>query len=316
MITISVIIPTQNKCRSLMRTLAALEKFERGGTEFEVIVVDDASTDDTEGWLANHRPLFPLQCIRRNQKFGPASARNRGAELASGKILLFLDDDMECGSETLEAHLAHHRSGDDVAVVGRAIYHPELRRNALTRYFDSQNLRQGSSSCPPIRLCSNNLSLSRSLFYRAGCFDELLTRVGLEDVELGFRLSKIPGCRLRYEPKAWAYHYHDQSLRDYVRKVHAAGEKNLGILASKFPEELNMGALGWLISRPTDGYSRIALRALLSLPVADALVPLAEIAPGDRLNRILVKVTLASSMLRGYRRSLDSTIEPAKHLAS
>jgi hypothetical protein len=118
---------------------------------------------------------------------------------------------------------------------------------------------------------------------------------------------------LRYEPRACAYHFHDQSLRDYTRKAEAAGAKNLVVLASKWPAELDKGALGWLVSRPTDGWVKIAVRALLSLPgVEHVLLPPAETAPGTLLNRILVKYLLASSMLRGYRRSLAEPSAPAQ----
>jgi glycosyltransferase involved in cell wall biosynthesis len=302
--TISIVIPTQNKCHSLVRTLASLERIDPAGSRFDVIVVDDASTDETESWLARYRPVFPIRCVRNLRKQGPASARNRGSRLANGEILLFLDDDMDCEPGLVEAHMAHHQSAEDVAVVGRVFYHPDLRRSALTRYFDAQHRGHASPLCSPARFASNNLSLSRALFERVGHFDESFTCVGLEDVELGMRLAGIPGCMLRYEKRALAYHYHDQSLRDYVRKVDDAGAKNLPILAVKYPEELGTGALGWLVDGSTDSRTRMVVRALLSLPgLAHVLIPLAEIAPEGIANRVVVKYLLASSMLRGYRRS-------------
>lgn len=302
--TISIVIPTQNKCRSLARTLASLERIDAAGGRFDVIVVDDASTDETEGWLARYRPQFPIRRVRNACKAGPARARNRGSALAEGDIVLFLDDDMECEPGLVDAHMAHHGSGEDVAVVGRVLYHSDLRRSALTRYFDAQHRGHASALCPPARFASNNLSLSRALFDRVGLFDDSFSCVGLEDVELGLRLARVPGCRLRYEKQALAYHYHDQSLRDYVRKVDEAGAKNLPILASKYPAELGTGALGWLVAGPTDSATRMAVRALLSVPgLARVLIPLAELAPEGRANRLVVKYLLASSMLRGYRRS-------------
>lgn len=302
--TISIVIPTQNKCRSLARTLASLERIGAASGKFDVIVVDDASTDDTDGWLARYRPVYPIRRVRNVCKAGPASARNRGFSLAQGDVLLFLDDDMECDPGLIDAHMAHHGAAEEVAVVGRVLYHPELRRSALTRYFDAQHRGHASPLCPPARFASNNLSLSRALLERVGRFDDSFTCVGLEDVELGMRLARVPGCKLRYEKRALAYHYHDQSLRDYVRKVDDAGAKNLPILASKYPAELGTGALGWLVAGSTDSGTRRVVRALLSVPgIARLLLPLAEIAPEGLANRIVVKYLLASSMLRGYRRS-------------
>jgi glycosyltransferase involved in cell wall biosynthesis len=306
--TISIVIPTQNKLRSLVKTLASIEKIDPAGIEFEVIVVDDASDDETNRWLNNYRPGFPIQRLRNARKQGPAYARNRGYRQASGEILLFLDDDNVCDPRLIEAHMVHHSAGEDVVVVGRCLYHPDLRRNALTRWFDAQHMRHTSETCPPTRFATNNLSLSRSLFERVGLFDESFTCVGLEDVEMGMRLAQMPGCVVRYDPRALTYHYHDQSLRDYMRKAEAAGAQNLGILASKYPAQIRAGALGWLVSTPTDGWMEAAVRALLSLPGATlVLIPLAEMELGSMLNRALVKYLLASSMLRGYRRSLAAS---------
>ncbi len=93
-----------------------------------------------------------------------------------------------------------------------------------------------------------------------------------------------------------------------MRKVEAAGERNLEILAAKCPAELGTGALGWLVAGPKEGWVKIAVRALLSLPgPAHVLIPLAEMVRGDMLNRVLVKYLRASSMLRGYRRSLAAS---------
>lgn len=311
-ITVSIVIPTHNKCRSLMRTLASLERIRPAGTEFEVIVVDDASDDGTGLRLGSYRPSFPFKLILNDRNHGPAWARNRGAIQACGEILLFLDDDMECSADLLEAHMGHHRSRHDVAVVGRVLYHPEIRRSALTRYFDAQHMRHASPLCPPARLSTNNLSLPRSLFERVGRFDETFTCVGLEDVELGLRLGRVPKCSVRYEPRAWAWHYHEQSLRDYMQKAEDAGRQNLPILVSNYHAELASGALGWLVG-PAGSTAKTAVRAVLSIPgVAPVLVPLTEMAPGDRLNRIMVKYLLASSMLRGYGRARQA----ARHLTT
>src|SRR5258708_27006823 len=103
--TISIIIPTYNKCRSLVRTLASLEGLCPAEAAFEVIVVDDASDDETEGWLASYRPTFPIQHLRNSRNHGPASARNRGSRQASAEILFFIDDDMQCDPQLIEAHM-------------------------------------------------------------------------------------------------------------------------------------------------------------------------------------------------------------------
>jgi glycosyltransferase involved in cell wall biosynthesis len=301
---LSVVVPTHNKRRSLMKTLASLEQCDRAGRDIEVIVVDDASKDGTGTHLDGLQIGLPCKRLRNEQGLGPAASRNLGARQSAGELLLFLDDDMVCEPGLIRAHLVHHAFCADVAVVGRALYHPDLKRTALTRFFDAQHLRHSSPTCPPLRFSSNNVSLSRSLFERVGGFDESFACVGLEDIDLGMRLTQVPGCVIRYEPEACAYHFHDQSLRDYMRKIEEVGAHNLPLLAAKSNVDLGRSPLGWLLPQPGDDAVRRIVRAVLLIPGADALlVPLVERVPGRRINRAVIKYLFASSILRGFRRS-------------
>ena len=192
---LSVVVPTHNKRRSLMKTLASLEQCDRAGRDIEVIVVDDASKDGTGTHLDGLQIGLPCKRLRNEQGLGPAASRNLGARQSAGELLLFLDDDMVCEPGLIRAHLVHHAFCADVAVVGRALYHPDLKRTALTRFFDAQHLRHSSPTCPPLRFSSNNVSLSRSLFERVGGFEQIvcLCRAG------GYRSRNAAhsGSRLR-----------------------------------------------------------------------------------------------------------------------
>src|SRR5690554_961841 len=89
---VSVIIPTYNRIDSLKKTLTALELQTWPHDRYEVIVVDDGSTDSTPE-IARSRFSFPLRYVRQ-QNQGSAAARNRGAQESSGSILIFIDDDI------------------------------------------------------------------------------------------------------------------------------------------------------------------------------------------------------------------------------
>ena len=105
---LSVVIPTYNRCNILQKTLRALCQQE-GATNFEIIVVDDGSTDATSQVVAALAALAPvrLQCIAQPNS-GAAAARNRGLQEANGEIVLFLDDDVIGSSALIAEHLRSH----------------------------------------------------------------------------------------------------------------------------------------------------------------------------------------------------------------
>src|SRR4051794_34409703 len=82
----------------------------------EIIVVVDGSTDGTAAALTQLDCAFPIRVIEQDNR-GLAAARNRGATVATGEILLFLDDDMICGPDLVQQHARFHGEGAD-AVTG------------------------------------------------------------------------------------------------------------------------------------------------------------------------------------------------------
>lgn len=101
---VSVVIPTRNRLGSLQRALASVE--EQRFRDFEVVVVDDGSTDGTASWL--QRNGRGLEIIRTEQPSGAAAARNRAIRRSQGDLIAFLDDDDRWRPGYLGAQVAHH----------------------------------------------------------------------------------------------------------------------------------------------------------------------------------------------------------------
>jgi len=99
----SVIIPTFNKLPRLKLALASLQHQTCPAADFEVIIVDDGSTDGTADYLQNLRPPFTLKYIRSHNR-GRAAARNQGIAAAQNDLLIFTDDDLILSPDFIRKH--------------------------------------------------------------------------------------------------------------------------------------------------------------------------------------------------------------------
>jgi glycosyltransferase involved in cell wall biosynthesis len=192
---VSVIIPARDAGGTIGATLAGLERQDFDG-EFEVIVVDDQSTDDTAEIA--ERSLC-VRAVLRTPGVGPGRARNAGAAAARGELLAFLDADCQPSPAWLAAGAAALGSAD--LVQGFVRPHPSERIGAFDRTLWITR--------PTGLYESANLFVRRSLFERLGGFESWLQpREGKElgeDVWFGWRARRA-GARTGFCDEALAYH--------------------------------------------------------------------------------------------------------------
>ncbi len=224
----SVVIPTHNRLEVLSEVLQALE-FQHEPPPFEVVVVDDGSTDGTGDWLRSRTFRVPLRTIVQ-ANHGPAAARNTGVAAASGRWLAFLGDDTVPSPGWLAAHReAHGRRGEDshLAVIGYTGWHRRMRLNPFLRYINEHGLQFGyalikdKEDVPFNFLYTSNLSLPRDLLL-AEPFDLRFPYAAWEDIELAYRLKRR-GLRLVYEPGATVAHDHPTDLMRFASRQEKAG---------------------------------------------------------------------------------------------
>src|SRR6266542_585600 len=116
-VKLSIVIPTYNRRERLARVMAALDEQSMDPGDFEVVIVDDGSSDGTSDWLKNQHRRYVVRAIRQDNA-GPARARNTGVAAAAGELLLFLDDDVEPSARLLEEHRRSHGSETHLAIIG------------------------------------------------------------------------------------------------------------------------------------------------------------------------------------------------------
>ncbi|WP_225206448.1 glycosyltransferase family 2 protein [Novosphingobium huizhouense] len=236
---ISIVVPSHNRRDLLAALFAALAAQAPGTPAFEVIVVADGCRDDTVAWLGAQREDFVHRVIETPGR-GPAFARNRGAELARGAILLFLDDDVMPSPGLVSAHAAMHRREAGTAVIGpyppwphpgEDIFRARIRASWLEHFAA---LRRPGHRFGFRDLLTGNLSIARSLWREMGGLDEAFARAR-EDHELGVRLIR-EGVPIRYCDEAFAWHHEHltSSLRRAFQRASDEGRSD-ALLALKHP---------------------------------------------------------------------------------
>lgn len=210
---ISIIIPTYNGAKRIKKCLDALNKQDYNG-EFEIIVVDDGSTDDTQQVIENYKQVTLIQ----QKNAGPAAARNHGANIAKGEILLFTDDDCvpipDWISQMVQPFL------DDPELVGvKGVYRtnqPELTaRFVQLEYEDKYDVMAKHEYIDFIDTYS--AGYSRDIFLKYDGFDTSFPVACAEDQELSFRIGR-DGYKMKFIPQAIVYHTHPNSLLFYIKK--------------------------------------------------------------------------------------------------
>jgi glycosyltransferase involved in cell wall biosynthesis len=236
----SVVIPTYRRPDTLFSVLDALAA-QKGAPDFEVVVVDDGSGDDTPVRLSAYRPPYPFRFVSQ-QNTGPAAARNRGVREARGQTILFLGDDTVPESELLAVHAEAHAAprAYPVAVLGYTTWPRDLAVSPFLHHINEYGLQFGygliedPEAVPFNFFYTSNVSLPRDLLIEAGLFDTSFPHAAWEDIEVAYRLMQR-GMRMLYRPAAVARHHHEITFASFRRRQEKAGEA-AAIFYDKHPE--------------------------------------------------------------------------------
>ncbi len=237
---ISIVIPTKNRAAQLSRPLQALARQDFPRERFEVLVVDNASTDNTREVASQFEKAFVHFKLLSESQAGAARARNCGIKKSRGDLVLLIDDDVIPAPQLLQEHWLAHQRDPQSAILGRVTfpwdgtespfrwvltYRPEYLQSF--RFDDPGNV-------PFNHFYSCNVSLPRSAFARAGLFDEGFRVYGFEDTEFGYRLVRS-GIRIVFNPRAEGLHDFRRNFAQFAENRFQAGESFYRLL-QKYPE--------------------------------------------------------------------------------
>jgi glycosyltransferase involved in cell wall biosynthesis len=266
----SIIIPTYNRSEILKFTLSSLVKQDFPSREYEVIVIDDGSSDNTRELVQSFKKeLNLIYYFQEDKGFRVALARNEGIKRATGDVLIFIDTGIVVGDTFVREHYnAHYQdkkgnlynSNEKYAVIGYVYgFSYEYKEDSLPEFIDFnrpnqmiQKLKEtnyfhdmreavyteinddmNSIPVPWVVFFTNNISVGRFEMLEAGCFDEEFVRWGVEDVECAYRLLKN-NIKFKLSREACGVHYpHERHIEDNF----TSGRMNMRKFYSKHQDD-------------------------------------------------------------------------------
>ncbi|RJQ16228.1 MAG: glycosyltransferase [Nitrospiraceae bacterium] len=231
----SIIIPVYNGEATIENCILSLLNQSMPADTYEIIVVDDGSTDSTGDVVGKFAGSKNLKYIHQKNS-GPSAARNCGVEAASGEIVLFIDADCEASFNWIEEML---RPFKDAGVAGVKGVYTSRQKEIIARlvqleYEDKYNRMKRFPSIDFIDTYA--CGYRRKVFRQAGGFDNSFPTASVEDQEFSFRIAK-KGHKLVFNPKASVRHLHAASLGNYLRKKYKIGYWKVLVL-KKHPEKM------------------------------------------------------------------------------
>jgi glycosyltransferase involved in cell wall biosynthesis len=233
----SIVIPTYNRLDMLLRVLDALDA-QLDAPEFEIVVVNDGSTDDTDRVISQRGGIT----FRTQPNSGPGRARNLGVSLAKGKFVIFIGDDTVPEPRFLAEHARVHRESHDdrlVACLGYTGWPRTERVTAFMDYINDYGLQFGyklikhGQVVPFNFFYTSNISIDRELLVEQP-FDTTFPSAAWEDIELAYRLE-AKGLKIHYNERAVTRHYHQMNVDSFARRQYTVG-KSGAIFYRKHPE--------------------------------------------------------------------------------
>ena len=212
----SVVIPTYNRKLILEKCLRALEQQSLPTSSaidgYEIVLVDDGSTDGTVDWIRQNATDFPHVKLFCQDHKGPAAARNLGVQQAIGDTIIFIDSDLVVTEQFLQAHAEGLRQGQQSLPTPTNPNEPP-RLFTYGRVINTCNFEHPTSEPYKVTdfsaayFATGNVAIARHWLEKAGLFDTRFQLYGWEDLELGVRLKQL-GLKLIKCPDAVGYHWH------------------------------------------------------------------------------------------------------------
>jgi glycosyltransferase involved in cell wall biosynthesis len=183
---VSIIVPVRNAPQDLFKCLEAIKNSSYA--RYEIIVVDDASTDET-GKVAEENGAVVLRLLTQS---GPGAARNQGAEKAKGEILLFIDSDVLVHKDTVARVASDFSKHPHIGALFGSYDDDPAEKNFFSQYKNLlHHFMHQISQREAVSFWAGCGAVRRDVFFSVGGFDDnRYSRPCIEDIEMGYRIRK------------------------------------------------------------------------------------------------------------------------------
>lgn len=215
----SIVIPTYNRQPILEKCLRALENqrlSDRTVENYEVVVVDDGSTDGTLNWLKIHQAEFPHVVSYEQNHQGPSAARNLGVQQAKGDTIIFIDSDLVVTEQFLQSHATALTTEEKALNSDRLFTYGAVINTCNFENPTAEPYKITDFSAA--YFATGNVAIAKKWLEQAGLFDTRFQLYGWEDLELGVRLKEL-GLKLVKCPAAVGYHWHPPFTLEQIPKL-------------------------------------------------------------------------------------------------
>ncbi|OOR10932.1 glycosyl transferase [Bacillus cereus] len=246
MLSVSIVIPVFNSESVIEQVLNSLIEQDYDKNKYEIILVDDASTDGSvsviQGFVDNYENI---KLFVNDKNSGRSKTRNKAIENSSNELVIMLDSDcVPITNQFINRHVEFHMNNKKGLGIG-AIYFPSKSNNSFDQFREQREnirLRYGEDTINLefVYVTTANLSIRMENLKESQGFDEDFKYWGSEDIEFGYRLFRN-GYEISLINKDGDVHHFDEriSLPVYCKRIKNLAQYNMPILLEKHPEIIN-----------------------------------------------------------------------------
>ena len=306
---VSVIVSCFNGADVLPITIPSLLNQDYPEDLTEMILVDDASTDETPSLLDNPEWLDRFTIIQHPENRGRTATRNSGIDAATGDLLILMDCDIEVKPTFISQHVERHGDKKTIGILSNVRPREMNSSDKYHRYlfFGRRGAQLVEENQPlPFRYfimtCS---SIKSSAVNDTGKFNEKLPGYGI-DLEYAYRLWNHYPKGLFYSPEIVVYMHKLKTLNEALSDFRDYGRRNVPIILQEFPELAYCVGADFVSSADGQLSLKTTLGALLINSITTILAKMCLPLAPYPLSNVLIRFLMLSAAAMGYRQSLKN----------
>lgn len=310
---VSVVIPAYNAKETIANCIDALLAQKYPKDAYEIIVIDDASEDNTQAVLENYKSNSLVKIIRHAENQALAAARNSGIKIAQGEILIFVDADITVLPDFITRHVKYFDKPQLIGVLSQLTPGPDIKCDKYQRYlYESKRGAKkysNKNAIPFNTFLFTASSVRKSIIYDIGCFDDKIIKYGGEDTEFAYRLWRRYPQGLYYAPQIKVIHHHYRPFNDALNKVRTFGKEVVPYLVQKHRNFDGLYGYSFIYPPSTiSGFAKRVIGLIVRLRITFTFLKLFYFLFPYPISNLFIRLLLASALWQGVAESENDSV--------